>query len=126
IVSDLEEPLADTAAYALQQICSAARRRGVPILLTGVGGDDLFGGERRHLLMALERWRGLVPPAARRLVARSASRLRYTSDVARRLRKTLCGLELDTPRYLASLFEWLPSPSVDALLGGPYADARDG
>jgi asparagine synthetase B (glutamine-hydrolysing) len=62
----LDEPIGDPAAINTVLMCEAARERGVKVLLSGMGADELFGGYRKHLacLMA-SRYRRL-PRAVRR------------------------------------------------------------
>jgi asparagine synthase (glutamine-hydrolysing) len=57
-------------------VSRTAARAGVKVALSGLGGDELFGGYRSFaILRALERWDPLLKPAAP--LARLASRGRY-------------------------------------------------
>ena len=47
-VSILEEPLADPAALNVLFISQLAKSKGVKVLLSGTGGDDILTGYRRH------------------------------------------------------------------------------
>ena len=86
MVDVLDEPVGDPAAINTLLMCEAARERGIKVVLSGMGADELFGGYRKHLacLMA-SRYRGLpaLPRAAIRsgvahLPVRAAGRgLRY-------------------------------------------------
>lgn len=49
----LDEPLADPAAINTYLISKAAREAGVTVLLNGMGGDEVFGGYRKHLACLL-------------------------------------------------------------------------
>ncbi len=71
MVDILDEPIGDPAAINTLLMCQAARERGVKVILSGMGADELFGGYRKHLacLMA-SRYRRL--PAALRSPARAA------------------------------------------------------
>jgi asparagine synthase (glutamine-hydrolysing) len=71
MVEALDEPIGDPAAINTLLMCEAARERGVKVILSGMGADELFGGYRKHLacLMA-SRYHRL--PAAIRLPARAA------------------------------------------------------
>jgi len=71
MVDILDEPIGDPAAINTLLMCEAARERGVKVILSGMGADELFGGYRKHLacLMA-SRYHGL--PGAVRLPARAA------------------------------------------------------
>jgi asparagine synthase (glutamine-hydrolysing) len=48
IVKALDEPLGDPAAINTYLICKAAREKGVKILLSGMGADEIFFGYRRQ------------------------------------------------------------------------------
>jgi asparagine synthase (glutamine-hydrolysing) len=70
MVEMLDEPLGDPAAINTVLMCEAARARGVKVILSGMGADELFGGYRKNLacLMA-SRYRRL--PGAVRGTARA-------------------------------------------------------
>jgi asparagine synthase (glutamine-hydrolysing) len=72
MVDMLDEPIGDPAAINTVLMCEAARARGVKVILSGMGADELFGGYRKHLacLMA-SRYRRL--PSAVRGPARLAT-----------------------------------------------------
>jgi asparagine synthase (glutamine-hydrolysing) len=69
MVANLDEPLADPAAFAHQMVPKAAAAEGIKVLLGGIGGDEVFWGyewTRRSLLInrlrssasPLRRWLG--------------------------------------------------------------------
>ena len=49
MVDILDEPIGDPAAINTVLMCEAARERGVKVILSGMGADELFGGYRKHL-----------------------------------------------------------------------------
>jgi asparagine synthase (glutamine-hydrolysing) len=49
MVDILDEPIGDPAAINTVLMCEAARARGVKVILSGMGADELFGGYRKHL-----------------------------------------------------------------------------
>lgn len=55
MVKHLDEPIGDPAAINTYLICKAAREKGVKVLLSGMGADEIFFGYRRQkaTLMAL-------------------------------------------------------------------------
>ena len=63
IVDVLDEPIGDPAAINTLLMCEAARERGVKVILSGMGADELFGGYRKHLACVLA---GRYRPAAGR------------------------------------------------------------
>jgi asparagine synthase (glutamine-hydrolysing) len=64
MVDALDEPIGDPAAINTLLMCQAARERGVKVILSGMGADELFGGYRKQMacLMA-SRYRRLPGPA---------------------------------------------------------------
>jgi asparagine synthase (glutamine-hydrolysing) len=63
----LEEPIADPAAISTYLICREARHE-MPVMLSGMGGDEVFAGYPRHLAWRIARALGSLPhPALRRL-----------------------------------------------------------
>lgn len=49
MIYHMEEPLADPAAINTYLIAKSAREKGIKVLLNGMGGDEIFGGYRKHL-----------------------------------------------------------------------------
>lgn len=47
MVKSLDEPIGDPAALNTYLICKAAREKGVKVLLSGMGADEMFFGYRR-------------------------------------------------------------------------------
>ena len=65
IVDALDEPIGDPAAINTLLMCQAARERGVKVILSGMGADELFGGYRKHLACLMAgRYRRLPAPPA--------------------------------------------------------------
>ena len=66
IVDVLDEPIGDPAAINTLLMCEAARDRGVKVVLSGMGADELFGGYRKHLACVLASQLRRAARAARR------------------------------------------------------------
>ena len=75
IVDVLDEPIGDPAAINTLLMCDAARERGVKVVLSGMGADELFGGYRKHLACLLASKYGRVPGPARAVVSAATGRL---------------------------------------------------
>ncbi len=70
VVWHMDEPVADPAAITTYLICSAARER-LTVMLSGVGGDEIFAGYPRHLAARLTRWLDPLPHGTRARLARA-------------------------------------------------------
>ena len=88
LVYQLDEPMVEPVFLTTDRLAAAARQAGVPVVLTGDGADELFGGYDRYfaarrlaMYRSLPGLRALLPviDRARRLgsVARHASELGY-------------------------------------------------
>jgi len=65
----MDEPIADSAFVTTHLVAEFARR-DVKVILSGVGGDELFGGYRRYLGEHYMRYLDWLPPTAKRHAAR--------------------------------------------------------
>ena len=75
IVDVLDEPIGDPAAINTLLMCEAARERGVKVILSGMGADELFGGYRKHLACVIAGRYRRLPGASRALVRSAVDRL---------------------------------------------------
>ena len=60
LIWHMDEPVADPASITTYLICSAARER-LTVILSGMGGDEIFAGYPRHLAARLGRILDLFP-----------------------------------------------------------------
>lgn len=74
LVWHMDEPIADSA-FITTYLVSEFARRDVKVILSGVGGDELFGGYRRYLGGHYARRFNALPDWARRVANATAARL---------------------------------------------------
>lgn len=106
LVWHLDEPVADPAAISTYLICAAAGER-LKVILSGMGGDEVFAGYPRYLAAQIGRAADIAPASIRTLIRR-ALEPRLTLGPPGRLRgprrnlmKALRGLDADPlERYL--------------------------
>ncbi len=65
LVWHMDEPTADPAIITAYLVCREARKQAT-VLLSGVGGDELFAGYRKHIAHYWAQFYGRVPLLARR------------------------------------------------------------
>ena len=75
MVDVLDEPIGDPAAINTLLMCEAARDRGVKVMLSGMGADELFGGYRKHMACVLASQYHRVPRAGRAVIRSAVDRL---------------------------------------------------
>ena len=74
LVWHMDEPTSDPAIIAAYLVCREARKQAT-VLLSGVGGDELFAGYRKHVAHYWAQGYGKVPSLARRLGERTLTAL---------------------------------------------------
>jgi asparagine synthase (glutamine-hydrolysing) len=123
LVALLDEPQADPAPINALLIAEEARAMGIPVLLSGAGGDDLFSGYRRHWALGFERRWGWLPRGVRRgmeraaVAAASGGARGQARPAVRRLAKMFAHAGAEPDRRLVSYFLW----STEQLRRGLYA-----
>jgi len=105
MVSHFDEPFADSSAIPTWYVSEMARRH-VTVVLSGDGGDELFGGYDRYVphprVVAFDRY---GPRALRRVAAIAASRLPHGArgrNFLRHVARDDQGRYLDSIRFFAS------------------------
>ncbi len=119
----LDEPCADFAALQTWMLAREARRNGIKVLLSGVGGDDLFTGYGRHVAAAIYARLGAIP-GARAAAAAILSRWRPTTVRGRRLRRLGMLLGMDEDEMLCEAMSFSALTATDRI-GLIARDLRD-
>ena len=102
-----DEPFGDVSAFPTNWLARFARERGAIVVLTGDGGDELFGGYRRYSRFArYSRWPA-VGPRGGALLTRARELAAGHASVRRTLDKLDAMLKSDLELY-ASLRKQLP------------------
>ena len=119
----MDEPVADTA-FITTYLVSEFARRDVKVILSGVGGDELFGGYRRYLGGHYAAKFQRLPPWLRRLVATSARQLPADrhSGLLNKLRLAkgfIASAEMDADERYRSYLQVMPREAVAAALMRP-------
>ena len=112
LVALLDEPQADPAPINALLIAEQSRAMGIPVLLSGAGGDDLFSGYRRHWALQFEpRWSWLPQPVRAGLETAAGAVMAgkgygQSRPAIRRLSKMFASAGADADRRLVSYFFW--------------------
>ncbi len=125
LIEKLDEPLTDTS-FLVTYLVSELAHRDVKVALSGVGGDELFGGYRRYFAPALKKATAWIPAACQKMLGEILGRLpadrgtklgnlgRYGKSWGRSLHLPLAEQYLD-------LISVLSAEQIEILLGNPRA-----
>lgn len=98
ISSHLDEPVSDPTVIPLYFLARLAHRSGVPVILNGDGGDELFCGYRKHLrfLRIAPWWKALrsLPGWSRSLIAWTGRGVGLNGVAADLLERAAAGVEM--------------------------------
>ncbi len=111
----LDEPIADLASLNVFYITEIARKNGIKVLLSGLGGDDIFTGYRRHQAVNLERLWNWLPYELRKLLSFLSKKLNSHSPIQRRIAKIFLNAHLSKEKRLIQYLSWISEDRLYSL-----------
>jgi asparagine synthase (glutamine-hydrolysing) len=115
MIYHLEEPQSDPAPLHVFSISKLAREHGTKVLLSGVGGDDIFAGYRRHYALMLEHLWAWLPYGLRKWLKAASGSMYQKNPFSRRVSKALRYADLGDEDRLISYFYWIDPKIVKDL-----------
>lgn len=109
-----EEPISDYTYKASELICEIARQQGFKVMLSGMGGDELFAGYPRYTAVAKRRLFRLVGPLIC-MATPALKRLSYLAKKADRL--TRFATTADFGMAYTNLLGYFNRNEVNLMLG---------
>ena len=115
MVWQLDEPLADVAPLNVLLISRLAKTKGIKVLLSGAGGDDIFTGYSRHLSLKIEKYWTWLPKKALLNLEKLTSNIPTEKSFFRRFRKIFSGASLNTNERIINYFKWINNKTLENL-----------
>jgi len=125
MVYHLDEPIADPAAFNLYLMCVKAREIGLKGMLSGVGGDDVFSGYRRHQALYYSSMIDCFPVYARNLLGEIPTWGLAKSILPRRALKFLKSYDDNINQRLINYFHWADTTTIDSLFTKDFQSAAE-
>ena len=126
MIYHLDEPQGDPAPINALMIAEQARADGVPVLLSGAGGDDVFSGYRRHYGLHLERMWSWMPRPARSGLRAVSRAVPLRGAKGRRLRRAFEYAGHSSDDRLLTYFQWTDEDTRRGLLSTDVKSALAG
>ena len=113
-----DEPFADTSALPFYMLSNEVSSK-VKVVLSGDGGDEIFGGYRKHIG---EKWSSvpyLIPKFIRNIIIKLLIENKNTNygEISRRIRRYLMNISKDGSERQAGWLEQINEDSIKKLLG---------
>lgn len=111
----LDEPHGDPAIFNVFAICELARKKGIKVLFSGAGGDDIFSGYRRHQALLFERYWSFLPRFLRKYIVLVTKKLPKQHSLGRKIAKLFAYADATADERLLSYFYWIDPKIVQGL-----------
>lgn len=115
-VSILEEPLADPAALNVLFISQLAKSKGVKVLLSGTGGDDILTGYRRHTAIKFGKFLNYLPNFSIKFINKFSKFSNFSNPSIRRFYKLFDNLNYKKEEQIINYFKWTDGHTINLLL----------
>jgi asparagine synthase (glutamine-hydrolysing) len=127
VVWHMDEPVADPAALSAFQICGAASE-SYTVLLSGAGGDELFGGYPRYLAAEIARRFRRLPRPLRMAIQRGAGALPGAGSgrlakLGRNSQKLLRQAEMPFPHDYLAMLAYFDDEERSGLYAGAFRES---
>jgi len=128
IVWHLDEPIGDPAALSTYLICKSAKEKAT-VMLSGMGGEELFGGYPRHLAMKYSEHYRLIPEFLRKNVIQPtvntfpASKPGKFMTAFRNINKFVKSADLPFDSRYLGYFSYYSAEEMKKLAGGRGEEA---
>ena len=119
IIYHLDEPQADPAPINVYNICKAARKDGIKVLIGGTAGDDILSGYRRHQALNFESSIENIPKFLRKSIKNVSLKFNGKSSFIRRFKKLSANIDKSKEERMMGYFSWIDHTTLRHLFLEP-------
>ena len=106
MIYHLEEPICDPASISTYLISKVAKDKGIKVLLSGIGGDEIFAGYRRHMIGRYFSFFSSIPFETALILIKNFNKLTKSSILSRRFKRLLNISEKGEKLDFVKLYQW--------------------
>jgi len=121
VIYHLDEPQADPAPINVYNICKAARKDGIKVLIGGTAGDDILSGYRRHQALNFESIIEKIPEFLRKSIKNVSLKFNGKSSFIRRFKKLSANIDKSKEERMMGYFSWID----DTILRDLFLEPND-
>jgi asparagine synthase (glutamine-hydrolysing) len=107
VIYHLDEPQADPAPINVYNICKAARKDGIKVLIGGTAGDDILSGYRRHQALSFESTIEKIPRFLRKSIKNISLKFNGKCSFIRRFKKLSANIDKSKEERMMGYFSWI-------------------
>jgi len=107
MIYHLDEPQADPAPLNALMIAELAKQKGINVLLSGAGGDDIFAGYRRHFALQQEKYWQWAPHIIRCGLRRVSEYFPQQTTWGRRIGRAFANADKCVDDRIVGYFHWI-------------------
>ncbi len=115
VISIMDEPVADPALINILMMSEVARKQGIKVLLSGIGGDEVFGGYRRHLAIKHNQLLNIAPKFSLSIFRKLTAVINNDDDFNRRIQR-LVDSSRGASSSILDYITWTQHDKIYALL----------
>lgn len=106
------EPISDLSILNSYYICRSAKEKGIKVLLSGTGGDDIFSGYRRHKISKVDNLIKYIPAPIKNIIQYSNNLLDNRNIFFRYLNKISSGINYIDDERIVNYYRWLGNKNI--------------
>ena len=106
------EPISDLSILNSYYISRSAKEKGIKVLLSGTGGDDIFSGYRRHKAATFDCLFDFIPKPVKTAIQYTSNYLDNRNIFFRYMNKIASGINYTIDERIVNYYRWLNNDNI--------------